>query len=93
MTFSEKLQALFHSRRFYAALASLLAITVGNLFGVDETTINTVVMTFVAWIVGDSIKTTGGFKVFQASLLETTAELQPTAELQKPAELPETRVD
>ena len=55
---NNKLASLFKSRRFWAALASLLGIIIAHVSGIDATTIEKIVLVVSAWIVGDSLRVT-----------------------------------
>lgn len=54
----EKLKGLFKSRRFWAAIASVVVVVLHDSFGIPEDTANTIVAIGVSWIVGDSLRTT-----------------------------------
>lgn len=55
-----KLLALFISRRFWLSLATVIALIIKEVVGleIDLETIAGFVGVVIAWIVGDSIKTT-----------------------------------
>jgi hypothetical protein len=53
----DKLLALFKSRRFWVAVAGVLAL-VFEPFGLDAASTEAVVLVIAAWIVGDSIQKT-----------------------------------
>lgn len=58
-TFGQKVQALFRSRRFLAALGGVSVITINHFFptlGEDE--LNAISTIVIGWIVGDSLKNT-----------------------------------
>ncbi len=54
---SDKLAALFKSRRFWAALAGM-AVLFADPFGLDPETVEQTIMLISVWIVGDSLTKT-----------------------------------
>ena len=61
MTFPEKIQALFQSRRFYTAIAAAIVAFSGEMgTELDPATVNQLVTILAVWIVGDSLQPTGG---------------------------------
>lgn len=59
MSISDKLAALFRSRRFWAAFAGVL-VTVTDVFGLglSPEQVQSFVLVVAAWIVGDSLNKT-----------------------------------
>ena len=56
---SDKLKALLHSRRFWAAVAGVVVAATGGLgIEVEPAMVEQVVLLIAAWIVGDSISKT-----------------------------------
>lgn len=53
-----KLAALLRSRRFWTAVAGVLAITGTHLFGLDEQQTLGLAGVLISWILGDSIRAT-----------------------------------
>ncbi|MEZ6100280.1 MAG: serine protease [Pirellulaceae bacterium] len=64
----EKLQAMFASRRFWVALAGVLVVVLQELgMPIAEDHVQMIVLVLASWIVGDSIRSTGG--AFAAAVL------------------------
>lgn len=48
---------ILKSKRFWAAVATLLVVVLGKLgLDIDEATVQNIVMVVAAWIVGDSLR-------------------------------------
>jgi|TARA_Y100000593_G_scaffold57686_1_gene107291 hypothetical protein len=54
----EKLKSLVKSRRFWAAVSSVVVVVLNDTIGIPEETANTIVAIGVSWIIGDSLRTT-----------------------------------
>ena len=54
----EKLLALFSSRRFWAAFSGIAVSLMQEKLGVTPEVATQIVAVLIAWIVGDSLKTT-----------------------------------
>jgi hypothetical protein len=54
----DKLQALVFSRRFWAAVSSVVVIVAHENFGIPEETAQAIVAIALTWIVGDSLNKT-----------------------------------
>ena len=56
----KKIKALFRSRRFYAAVATIIGVISQDVLGIhlDQVTILAIVSVVMSWIVGDSLKKT-----------------------------------
>ena len=54
----DKIKALVRSRRFWAAVGSVVVVCLQDVIGLDGTTANSIVAVAVAWIVGDSLRVT-----------------------------------
>jgi len=53
-----KLKAMLASRRFYAAIAAVLAIALQDLFGMSPETATGIATILSVWILGDSLDKT-----------------------------------
>ena len=53
-----KWKDLVKSRRFWAAVGSVVVVVANDVLGIPEATANTLVAIAVAWIVSDSIRLT-----------------------------------
>jgi|TARA_R100001163_G_C4946922_1_gene116337 hypothetical protein len=54
----DKLKALVKSRRFWVAVGGVVTVLLQDTIGIPEETANSVVAIGIAWIVGDSLRTT-----------------------------------
>ncbi len=54
----KKVQALFLSRRFYAALIALIAVLFQDKLGLTQDAAKQLSTVVIAWIIGDSINKT-----------------------------------
>ena len=54
----DKIKALVRSRRFWAAIGSVVVVVLQDAIGLDPTTANSIVAVAVAWIGGDSLRVT-----------------------------------
>jgi len=54
----DKIKALVKSRRFWAAIGSVIVVVLQDTIGLDPATSNSIVAVAVAWIVGDSLRVT-----------------------------------
>ena len=54
----DKLKTLIKSRRFWAAVGTIVVVVLNDVLGIPEDTANTVVAMGIAWIVGDSLRAT-----------------------------------
>ena len=54
----DKVKAMLKSRRFWAAVGSVIVVCLQDTLGIPEGTANTLVAVGVAWIVGDSLRAT-----------------------------------
>ena len=52
------MQNLIQSKRFWAAVASVVAVAVGDNLPFSEQQISEIIMVVAAWIVGDSLRST-----------------------------------
>ena len=59
MSFSEKVKALFGSRRFWAAVGAVLEVVFHDLAGLTAEQSMVVAGILASWVVGDSIQKTG----------------------------------
>tara|TARA_R110000796_G_scaffold36099_4_gene92332 strand:+ start:1284 stop:1457 length:174 start_codon:yes stop_codon:yes gene_type:complete len=55
---ADKLKTLVKSRRFWAAISTIVVVVLNDVLGIPEDTANTIVAMGVAWIVGDSLRAT-----------------------------------
>jgi len=55
---TDKLKTLVKSRRFWAAIGTVVVVVLNDTLGIPEDTANTIVAMGIAWIVGDSIRAT-----------------------------------
>ncbi len=53
-----KMKNLLESKRFWAAVASVVAVAVGDKLPFSEQQISEIIMVVAAWIVGDSLRST-----------------------------------
>lgn len=58
----DKIMSIFESRRFWAAVAGVMVVVLHDTLGLDETSAQAIAALVVSWIVGDSLRRTGGFK-------------------------------
>ena len=54
----DKLKALVKSRRFWVAVGGVVTVLLQDTIGIPEETAQSVVAIGIAWIVGDSLRTT-----------------------------------
>ena len=54
----DKLKTLVKSRRFWAAVGTIVVVVLNDVLGIPEDTANTVVAMGITWIVGDSLRAT-----------------------------------
>ena len=54
----DKLKTCLKSRRFWAAVGSVVVVVAQDTLGIDVATANTIVAIAVSWIVGDSLRVT-----------------------------------
>ena len=54
----DKLKTLIKSRRFWAAVGTIVVVVLNDVLGIPEDTANTVVAMGITWIVGDSLRAT-----------------------------------
>ena len=54
----EKVKSLVKSRRFWTALGTVITIALQDVICIPEDTATSIVAIAVAWIVGDSLRTT-----------------------------------
>ena len=54
----EKFKSLVKSRRFWTAIGTGVTIALQDVIGIPEDTATSIVAIAVAWIVGDSLRTT-----------------------------------
>ncbi len=54
----DKISSLFKSRRFWAAVAGVLAVSLQDTLGLDPDSTKQAVMLLAAWIIGDSLTPT-----------------------------------
>ncbi len=54
----DKFKTLVKSRRFWAAIGTIVVVVLNDVLGIPEDTANTIVAMGVAWIVGDSLRAT-----------------------------------
>jgi|TARA_R100001163_G_C5063566_1_gene200880 hypothetical protein len=54
----DKLKTLVKSRRFWVAVGGVVTVLLQDTIGIPEETANSVVAIGIAWIVGDSLRTT-----------------------------------
>ena len=54
----EKFKSLVKSRRFWTAIGTVVTIALQDVIGIPEDTATSIVAIAVAWIVGDSLRTT-----------------------------------
>lgn len=59
MNFLQKVAALPSSRRWWAAVASIVVVLLHELLGLDEEAARQIVQVVMVWIVGDSLHKTG----------------------------------
>lgn len=59
MTFREKIEALFISRRFWAAVAGMVVVVAEEMgLGISPDTVYQIAAILIAWILGDSLHKT-----------------------------------
>ena len=54
----DKVKSLVKSRRFWTAVGTVVTIALQDVIGIPEDTATSIVAIAVAWIVGDSLRTT-----------------------------------
>jgi|TARA_R100001129_G_scaffold55164_1_gene37961 hypothetical protein len=54
----DKLKTLVKSRRFWVAVGGVVTVLLQDTIGIPEETASSVVAIGIAWIVGDSLRTT-----------------------------------
>jgi hypothetical protein len=54
----DKLKTLVKSRRFWVAVGGVVTVLLQDAIGIPEETASSVVAIGIAWIVGDSLRTT-----------------------------------
>ena len=54
----DKVKSLVKSRRFWTAIGTVVTISMQDVIGFPEDTATSIVAIAVAWIVGDSLRTT-----------------------------------
>jgi hypothetical protein len=54
----DKLKTLVKSRRFWVAVGGVVTVLLQDTIGIPEETANSVIAIGIAWIVGDSLRTT-----------------------------------
>ena len=54
----DKVKSLVKSRRFWTAIGTVVTISLQDVIGIPEDTATSIVAIAVAWIVGDSLRTT-----------------------------------
>jgi len=54
-----KVQSLFHSRRFWVAIAGVVTVALQGTLGISPETVEPILAIAIAWIVGDSLNKTG----------------------------------
>ena len=54
----QKIKDLVKSRRFWAAVGTVVVVGLQDVLGLDPTTANSIVAVVVSWIVGDSLRVT-----------------------------------
>ena len=54
----DKLKTLVRSRRFWTAVGTVVTVALQDVIGIPEDTATSIVAVAVAWIVGDSLRTT-----------------------------------
>ena len=58
MSYSDKIVALFKSRRFQATVGSVLAVVFQDLLGLTPEQALTLVAVIQTWVVGDALRST-----------------------------------
>ena len=53
-----KIKCLVRSRRFWTAVGTVVTVALQDVIGIPEETATSIVAVAVAWIVGDSLRTT-----------------------------------
>ncbi len=54
----DKIKSLVKSRRFWTAIGTVVTVALQDVIGIPEETATSIVAVAVAWIVGDSLRTT-----------------------------------
>ena len=54
----DKLKSLVKSRRFWTAVGTVVTVALQDVIGIPEETATSIVAVAIAWIVGDSLRTT-----------------------------------
>ena len=54
----DKFKTLVRSRRFWTAVGTVVTVALQDVIGIPEETATSIVAVAVAWIVGDSLRTT-----------------------------------
>lgn len=54
----DKIKTLVRSRRFWTAVGTVVTVALQDVIGIPEDTATSIVAVAVAWIVGDSLRTT-----------------------------------
>tara|TARA_R100000808_G_C2035547_1_gene77435 strand:+ start:145 stop:318 length:174 start_codon:yes stop_codon:yes gene_type:complete len=54
----DKIKTLVRSRRFWTAVGTVVTVALQDVIGIPEETATSIVAVAVAWIVGDSLRTT-----------------------------------
>tara|TARA_Y100001936_G_scaffold226733_1_gene246390 strand:- start:9673 stop:9846 length:174 start_codon:yes stop_codon:yes gene_type:complete len=54
----DKIKSLVKSRRFWTAVGTVVTVALQDVIGIPEETATSIVAVAVAWIVGDSLRTT-----------------------------------
>ena len=54
----DKLKTLVRSRRFWTAVGTVVTVALQDVIGIPEETATSIVAVAIAWIVGDSLRTT-----------------------------------
>ena len=54
----DKIKSLVKSRRFWTAIGSVVTVALQEVIGIPEETATSIVAVAIAWIVGDSLRTT-----------------------------------
>tara|TARA_B100001939_G_scaffold225054_1_gene193772 strand:+ start:4392 stop:4565 length:174 start_codon:yes stop_codon:yes gene_type:complete len=54
----DKIKSLVKSRRFWTAIGTVVTVALQDVIGIPEETATSIVAVAIAWIVGDSLRTT-----------------------------------
>ena len=54
----DKIKTLVRSRRFWTAVGTVVTVALQDVIGIPEETATSIVAVAIAWIVGDSLRTT-----------------------------------